>query len=120
MVDVGAIEQRSYSGNQHDVVGPNQFPQTHISFGRTGIGATGGMSTASCPCRPLRHFLLYLKDSANWANMETSVAVFLPFQRPPHAPLDALVAPVAPATGRVNTTLLSPTGSHGPLNPRIA
>jgi len=29
MMDVGAVEQRSDSGNQNEIVGPNQFPQMH-------------------------------------------------------------------------------------------
>jgi hypothetical protein len=31
VMDIGAIEQRSDSGNQHDIVGPNQFPQFAFS-----------------------------------------------------------------------------------------
>ena len=27
MMDIGAVEQRADGGNQHDIVGPNQFPQ---------------------------------------------------------------------------------------------
>jgi hypothetical protein len=30
VMDIGAVEQRSNRRNQHDVVGPNQFP--HLSF----------------------------------------------------------------------------------------
>jgi hypothetical protein len=32
MMDIGAIEQRSDRRNQHDIVGPNQFPQFRLSF----------------------------------------------------------------------------------------
>jgi hypothetical protein len=31
-MDIGAVEQRAYSGNQHDIVGPDQFPQLRFSF----------------------------------------------------------------------------------------
>ena len=27
MIDIGAVEQRADRRNQHDIVGPNQFPQ---------------------------------------------------------------------------------------------
>ena len=30
MMDVGAVEQRADRGNQHHIVGPNQFPQRDV------------------------------------------------------------------------------------------
>jgi hypothetical protein len=32
VMDIGAVEQRSDRRNQHDVVGPNQFPHPTFSF----------------------------------------------------------------------------------------
>src|SRR5207247_6752671 len=32
MMDIGAVEQRTDRGNQHDIVGPNQFPHVTLSF----------------------------------------------------------------------------------------
>ena len=32
VMDIGAIEQRAHGGNQHDIVGSNQFPQFSFSF----------------------------------------------------------------------------------------
>jgi hypothetical protein len=32
VMDIGAVEQRSNRRNQHDVVGPNQFPHLAFSF----------------------------------------------------------------------------------------
>jgi hypothetical protein len=29
-MDVGAVEQRANRRNQHDIVGPNQFPQSGV------------------------------------------------------------------------------------------
>ena len=38
MMDIGAVEQRADRGNQHDIVGPNQFPQfVTLSFARPGV-----------------------------------------------------------------------------------
>jgi hypothetical protein len=34
MMDIGAVEQRANSGNQHDIVGSNQFPQFTLSLSR--------------------------------------------------------------------------------------
>jgi hypothetical protein len=31
-MNIGAVEQRSDRGNQHDIVGPNQFPQLRFSL----------------------------------------------------------------------------------------
>src|SRR5262249_33699683 len=61
VMDFGAVEQRANRGNQNEVVGSNQFPQTPSPF-LAAPGAGPGMSTVSgtCsgPCRHLRHFLL--------------------------------------------------------------
>jgi hypothetical protein len=57
VMDIRAIEQRADRGNQHYVVGPNQFAQFRLSF--TGLlVAAPGLSTASRPCRVRRLFLL--------------------------------------------------------------
>src|SRR5437764_9285052 len=77
-------------------------------------------SAASCPCRAAPQFLLYLKDSANWANVETSVAVIVPFESPSNASIDALVGLVAADMERVNATILSRTGSEVTMIPEVA
>jgi hypothetical protein len=53
MVDVGAVEQRSYRRNKHDVVGSNQFPHLAFSF----IPDSEDFVAGSNPCRASRHFL---------------------------------------------------------------
>src|SRR3954447_15663585 len=73
-----------------------------------------------CPCRLSLHFLLYLKDSANWANVETSVAVIVPFESPSNASIDELVALVSADMERVNATILSRTGSEVTMIPEVA
>src|SRR6202790_4068986 len=78
------------------------------------------MSTASCPCRVPRHFLLLsLKDSPNWANVETSVAVIVPFESPASASIDQLVGLVAADMERVNATILSRTRSGVTMIPQV-
>jgi hypothetical protein len=32
MMDIGTVEQRADGGNQHDIVGPDQFPHVTLSF----------------------------------------------------------------------------------------
>ena len=48
MMDVGAVEQRADRRNQHDIVGPNQFPQLVLSFAGPACGG----------CGPVNRFLL--------------------------------------------------------------
>src|SRR4051794_32864845 len=73
-----------------------------------------------CPCRPSLHFLLYLNDSADWANVETGVAVIVPFESPSNASIDELVALVSADMERVNATILSRTGSEVTMIPEVA
>src|SRR5438045_8466746 len=49
------------------------------------------------------------KDNANWAKVETSVAVIVPFESPAGASVDELVALVAADEARVNAIILSRT-----------
>src|SRR5271169_5386933 len=60
------------------------------------------------------------EDRANWANVETSVAVIVPFEGPSDASIDQLVELVAADMERVNATILSRTGSEVTLIPEIA
>jgi hypothetical protein len=113
MMDIGAVEQRADSGNQHDIVGPNQFPQSHILLCR--------WQRAGGDCQPLPAlaasrgtFYCISKDSANSAKVETSVAVIVPFESPSNASIEPLVGLVAADMERVNATILSRTGSKSP------
>src|SRR6195256_4867403 len=60
------------------------------------------------------------KDRANWANVETGVAVIVPFESPAGASIDELVGLVAADMARVNTTILSRTGSQVAMIPEVA
>src|SRR3982075_2418435 len=121
MMDIRAVERRADSRNQYHIVGANQFPQLPVLLCRPDATAQRRVSTASCPCRASRHFLLlYLKDSPNWANVETSVAVIVPFESPSGASIDELVGLVAADMERVNTTILSRTGSEVTMIPEVA
>ena len=60
------------------------------------------------------------KDSANSANMETCVAVIVPFESPSNASIDGLVSLVAADMERVNATILSRTGSEVTMIPEVA
>src|ERR1035441_1777160 len=60
------------------------------------------------------------EDSPNWANVETSVAVIVPFESPSTASIDQLVALVAADMERVNATILSRTGSEVTMIPEVA
>src|SRR4029077_16034924 len=60
------------------------------------------------------------EDRANWANVETSVAVIVPFESPSDASIDELVQLVAADMERVNATILSRTGSEVTMIPEVA
>src|SRR5882757_9494872 len=60
------------------------------------------------------------KDSAIWPNVETSVAVIVPFESPSNASIDELVGLVAADMERVNSTILSRTGSEVTMIPEVA
>src|SRR3984957_10182180 len=57
---------------------------------------------------------------ANRANVETSVAVIVPFESPSTASIDPLVALVAADMERVNATILSRTGSEVTMIPEVS
>src|SRR5450432_1661743 len=59
-------------------------------------------------------------DSPNRANVETRVAVIVPFESPSGASIDELVGLVAADMERVNTTILSRTGSEVTMIPEVA
>src|ERR1700730_13003280 len=60
------------------------------------------------------------KDSAILPNVETSVAVIVPFESPSNASIDELVSLVAADMARVNATILSRTGSEVTMIPEVA
>src|SRR5512136_1756505 len=64
--------------------------------------------------------IVIVKDSANWAKVETSVAVIVPFESPASASLTRLADLVAPDMERVNLTILSRTGSEVAMIPEVA
>jgi len=120
MMDIGAIEQRADGGNQHDVVGPNQFPQLAFPFMARHGGWAADINRFE-PLPPQRALsIVLLKSSANWANVETSVAVIVPFESPSNASIDQLVELVAADMERVNATILSRTGSEVTMIPEVA
>src|SRR5579864_1243070 len=60
------------------------------------------------------------EDMAGWANLETYVAVIVPFESPSDASIDGLVQLVAAGMERVNATILSRTGSEVTMIPEVA
>ena len=54
------------------------------------------------------------------ANVETGVAVIVPFETPENASIEALVKLVAADMERVNATILSRTGSEVTMIPEVA
>src|ERR1700726_396488 len=64
--------------------------------------------------------IVITEDRANWANVETSVAVIVPFESPSNASIDQLVELVAADMERVNATILSRTGSEVTMIPEVA
>src|SRR3954447_11809285 len=60
------------------------------------------------------------EDRADRANLESSVAVIVPFESPSSASIDQLVGLVAADMERVNATILSRTGSHVAMIPEVA
>ena len=61
-----------------------------------------------------------MKDSANSANVETGVAVIVPFESPQNASIEPLVALVAADMDRVNAAILTRTGSEVTMIPEVA
>jgi octaprenyl-diphosphate synthase len=112
MIDMGAIEQRADRRHQHDIIGPNQFPQlTALLFGH--VSAVNGKHALAAP-----RGSSYCDFSI--ANVETGVAVIVPFETPEDASIEALVSLVAADMERVNTTILSRTGSEVTMIPEVA
>src|SRR3984893_9832864 len=70
--------------------------------------------------RSLALSIVITKDRANWAKVETSVAVIVPFESPASASIDELVGLVAADMERVNATILSRTGSEVTMIPEVA
>jgi octaprenyl-diphosphate synthase len=124
VVNIGAIEQRADGRNQHDIIGPNQFPQWRLSF----VGPTFALRRACQPhhalIEPLPHTpalsIVICEHRANVANVETCVAVIVPFESPSGASIDQLVQLVAADMERVNATILSRTGSEVTMIPEVA
>jgi octaprenyl-diphosphate synthase len=121
MMDIGAIQERADSRNQHDIVGPNQFPQFWRSFCRSRRESGTARVNRFVPL-PLQAALSMVisEVGTNWANLETGVAVIVPFESPSGASIDQLVGLVAADMARVNATILSRTGSEVTMIPEVA
>jgi octaprenyl-diphosphate synthase len=120
VMNIGAVEQRADSGNQNEIVGPNQFPQIN-SPASAGNRATLRIVNRLPPlAAPRGTFYCTLKDSANSAKVETSVAVIVPFESPQNASIEPLVGLVAADMERVNAAILQRTGSEVTMIPEVA
>src|SRR6185312_10502502 len=75
------------------------------------------MSMASLP---LPHRVALSIVRCRIANVETGVAVIVPFENPQDASIEALVGLVAADMERVNATILSRTGSEVTMIPEVA
>src|SRR5258707_13434482 len=64
--------------------------------------------------------IVIAQGSPNWANVETSVAVIVPFESHTTASIDQLVGLVAADMERVNATILARTGSEVTMIPEVA
>src|SRR3979411_2544102 len=113
MMDVGAIEPGADSRQQHNIVGPHQFPQLWLLL--------HGLAARVNRLMPLPHHpalsIVIAEDRLNCANVETGVAVIVPFESHSTASIDQLVGLVAADMERVNATILSRTGSGGTTTP---
>ncbi len=120
MMDIRAVEQRADGRNQHHIVGSNQFPQFSFSLvgpmPRPAIPVIGSLPLPRSPALSI----VISEDRANGANVETSVAVIVPFESPSGASIDQLVGLVASDMERVNATILSRTGSEVTMIPEVA
>jgi len=140
MMDIGAVQQRANRRNQDDVVGPYQFAQKELSRkSRLDVGdlhphgadrdpgtrplgvarATPAPAPGRLPARSSLSMVI-AEDSAYPANLETRVAVIVPFESPSSASIDLLVELVAGDMERVNSTILSRTGSEVTMIPEVA
>jgi len=120
MMNAGAVEQRTDRGDQNDIVGPYQFPQIH-SPAPAGNGVSPPVVNRFRALAALRGtFYCSLKDSANSAKVETSVAVIVPFESPQNASIEPLVGLVAADMERVNAAILARTGSEVTMIPEVA
>src|SRR4029079_11631193 len=72
------------------------------------------------PLPPQPALSIVMKDSANWPDLETRVAVIVPFESPSNDSIDELVGLVSGDMERVNTTILSRTGSEVTMIPEVA
>ncbi len=88
MMDIGAVEQRADRGNQHHIVGPDQFrAMGALSFspGCTNKAVRAALCAAAILPLPrsARHvYYCRTRISANWPNWRPGVAVIVPFESP--------------------------------------
>ncbi len=66
MMDIGAVEQRADRRDQHDIIGPNQFPQNASPSSMCNLlltlrGSDAAVSRADRPCRLPPQFLLWFR-----------------------------------------------------------
>ena len=120
MMDLGAVEQRADRRNQHDIIGPNQFPQLAFSCVEPNHRQRQRVKGIVPLPPPLALSIVIDELRANWATAETSVAVIVPFESHPSASINELVALVAADMERVNATILSRTGSEVTMIPEVA
>src|SRR5262245_49506937 len=120
MMDVCAIQQRADRRNQHNVIGSNQFPHAQGSPSPRRQGPSADVNRFMPLPRCVALSIVILKDSANSANVETGVAVIVPFESPSNASIDLLIELVAADMERVNATILSRTGSEVTMIPEVA
>jgi octaprenyl-diphosphate synthase len=120
VMDIGAVEQRANSGNQNEIVGPNQFPQINSPAFAGNRAAWRIVNRLPPLAAPRGTFYCTFKDSANSAKVETSVAVIVPFESPQNASIEPLVGLVAADMERVNAAILQRTGSEVTMIPEVA
>ncbi len=120
VMNIGAVEQRADSGNQNEIVGPNQFPQINSPASAGNRAALRIVNRLPPLAAPRGTFYCTLKDSANSAKVETSVAVIVPFESPQNASIEPLVGLVAADMERVNAAILQRTGSEVTMIPEVA
>jgi octaprenyl-diphosphate synthase len=108
MVDIGAVQQRAHSGHQHHIIGPHEFTQGPISRSSP-VGPFVALAASHGSFYGALKFI-----------RRPDVAVIVPFESHSTPSIDRLVELVAPDMERVNSTILSRTGSEVTMIPEVA
>lgn len=109
MMDIRAVQQGSNRRHQDDIIGSQQFPQRRLRRDPTSRTLSGALAAWRGSFYGATIFI-----------RRPRVAVIVPFESHSTPSIDQLVALVAPDMERVNSTILSRTGSEVTMIPEVA